>query len=209
MKTTLLLIRHGETDWNIAGRWQGHRDVPLNEKGMAQAHALARRLAGWPVAALYSSDLQRAYRTAVTVGRALGLEPIHEPLLRERHVGTLEGMSRTEIIAKYPHLVEELLQHRFNPPDGEGQIALRHRAVAAYQKIIQAHPQKMIALVSHGGLLNQLISHVLDLPEDRDGRLSLNGNTGLSIVGVYEHGPRLELLNDTSHLVAENLHPAH
>ncbi|MCP5095378.1 MAG: histidine phosphatase family protein, partial [Chloroflexi bacterium] len=80
MTTTLLLIRHGQTDWNVAGRWQGHADIPLNEIGKAQANALAERLADWPIKAIYRSDLMRCVQTATAVSNTTGITPIYNPI---------------------------------------------------------------------------------------------------------------------------------
>ena len=85
--TTILLVRHGQTAWNANGRWQGHADVPLNETGRGQAEAIAQRLAGqmeWEISALYASDLERAAKTAVIIGNAIGHTPIFDPIWRER-----------------------------------------------------------------------------------------------------------------------------
>ena len=91
MNTTIILIRHGLTDWNEEGRWQGNEDIPLNTTGIAQAQALGRRLASWPIESLYSSDLRRAAQTAAILGEAVDLQPIHDPSWRERDVGAFQG----------------------------------------------------------------------------------------------------------------------
>ena len=99
--TRIMLARHGETDWNREGRWQGHSDQPLNATGIAQAQALARRLAGEEIAALYTSDLLRAAQTAAEVTRTTGLEAILTPRLREVDVGDLVGLDRAEACLLY------------------------------------------------------------------------------------------------------------
>lgn len=203
--TTLLLIRHGQTDWNAAGRWQGHMDIPLNETGQTQATALADRLAGWPIRAVYSSDLQRAAMTAVPLAAALNLKPILDPLWRERDVGDFSGLTGAEARQRYPQAWVEMKNGLLNPPNGENFRDLRARAVAAYKHIITKHAGEMIAIVSHGGTLANVIAHVLEIPVDRYGRFRLNGNTGLSIIkNNAQHGAQLILLNDTSHLTHNN-----
>ena len=198
--TTILLIRHGQTDWNSAGRWQGHVDIPLNPTGRAQAEALARRLASWPIRAIYSSDLQRAAVTAQTIATAHHLSVNITPTWRERSGGLFEGLTGDEIAARYPEHWGEMRRGLLNPPGGESQAMLRERVVMAFDQLAAQHPNEMVAVVSHGGSLHALISHLLGLPVQEEGRFSLRGNTGLSIVELNDHGPRLLLLNDTSHL---------
>jgi broad specificity phosphatase PhoE len=198
--TTLLLIRHGQTDHNAAGRWQGHLDVPLNENGQAQAQALAQRLADWPIEAVYSSDLQRAAQTAVAIATPHTLQPTFDPIWRERDVGAFQSLNSQEIQTKFPAVWADMLKTGvLNPPNGEHQTSLRERAERALAQVLSQHEGQMIAIVSHGALLNGLISNVLGIPRERFGRFRLNGNTGLSIVENNSRGPVLTLLNDTSH----------
>jgi probable phosphoglycerate mutase len=198
--TTILLIRHAQTDWNLAGRWQGHTDIPLNDTGRAQAEALARRLSRWPIRAVYSSDLQRAAATADALSAALGLTTRYDGNWRERFGGLFEGLTGEEINARYPNEWGELRRGLLNPPNGESQAMLRERVTAAFEQLVHRHKGEMAAVVSHGGSLHALIAHLLGLPVQEEGRFTLRGNTGLTIVEVNAHGPRLVLLNDTSHL---------
>lgn len=201
MTTTILLIRHGQTDWNAQKRWQGHTDIPLNETGQAQAQALARRLAHWPIQTVYSSDLQRAAMTAVPLATTLNQQPILDTLWRERDVGDFGGLTGQEAREKYPEVWEEEKSGLLTPPNGEDWRALRRRAVTAFERVASRHEGEMVAVVSHGGTLANVIAHVLEIPVERYGRFRLSGNTGLSIVEITpERGPQLALLNDTSHL---------
>ena len=201
MTTTILLIRHGQTDWNAQGRWQGHNDIPLNETGQAQAQALARRLASWPIQAVYASDLKRAAMTAVSVATALNQQPILDSLWRERDVGDFGGLTSQEVRDRFPDIWATMKNGLLAPPNGEGWQALRARAVAAFKQVAARHEGAMVAVVSHGGTLANVIAHVLQIPVDQYGRFRLSGNTGLSIVEFLEgRGPHLTLLNDTSHL---------
>ncbi|MDX1662160.1 MAG: histidine phosphatase family protein [Candidatus Promineifilaceae bacterium] len=201
MTTTIILIRHGQTGWNVAGRWQGHTDVPLNEPGREQAHLLAARLRNWPISAIYSSDSQRAAETAAILGRALGMEPVTDHQWRERHGGLFQGLTRDEIRVQYPQAWKELQRGTVEPPEGESSATLRRRAETAYNALLERHSRETVAVVSHGGLLRALIGYVLGLPADVDPPISLHGNTGISIVEVPEDGrARLIRLNDTAHL---------
>jgi broad specificity phosphatase PhoE len=201
MPTTILLVRHGQTDWNAQQRWQGHLDIPLNETGKKQAAALARRLESWPIQAVYASDLQRAAMTAVSIATPLALQPIFDPQWRERDVGDFAGLTKEEIRHRYPDIWENMKHGLLAPPNGEDWRALRRRAAAAFEQVVSGHNGEMVVVVSHGGLLSNVVAHVLEIPENRHGRFRLSGNTGLSIIEITEtHGPRLTLLNDTSHL---------
>lgn len=201
MTTTILLIRHGQTDWNAQSRWQGHIDIPLNKTGQSQALALARRLASWPIQAIYASDLQRAAMTAVSIASTLNQQPIFDPLWRERDVGDFGGLTSQEAKERYPEVWSTMKNGLLSPPNGEDWRALRARAAAAFEQVAARHKGEMIAVVSHGGTLANVIAHVLQIPADQYGRFRLSGNTGLSIVEILAgRGPHLTLLNDTSHL---------
>lgn len=200
MTTTLLLIRHGVTDWNQARRWQGHADIPLNETGRQQAAALAKRLATWPLDAVISSDLRRCAQTAVTLAAPHDLQPVLDPIWRERDVGDFAGFTSEEVRARFPELWANASRGLVDPPNGEAFLDLHRRALAAYEKVLAAHSGQTVAVVSHGGLLHTLIAHVVGLNGSDYGRFSLRGNTGLSIIEVTNQGPYLVRLNDTSHL---------
>ena len=140
--TTLLLVRHGETDWNAAGRLQGHTDTPLNDYGRRQARALADRLAGERLDALYASDLSRARETAEILGAQLGLSVELDPDLREKSWGTWEGLTSTERDA-----VEFA---------GESTEAHRTRTLAALLRIAARHPDGRVLVVTHGGSMRRV-----------------------------------------------------
>jgi phosphoserine phosphatase len=151
--TTILLARHGETDWNLNRRVQGHSDTPLNDTGRAQARALGEELAEERIDAVYSSDLIRAHETAraVAESRGLGVTAIRD--LRERHFGTWEGLTDGEIFA------------RFNPApdsswgDGETRDEMAERVLDALRRIAAAHPESRVLVVSHGGPLRAVLAH--------------------------------------------------
>jgi broad specificity phosphatase PhoE len=140
--TTLLLVRHGETDWNAAGRLQGHTDRPLNALGRRQAKELAERLAGERVDAIYASDLARARETAEIVGERLGLTVVIDPDLREKDWGSWEGLTGDERVH-----VEYV---------GESTGEHRARMVRAVKRIAERHPDQRIVVVTHGGSLRRI-----------------------------------------------------
>jgi broad specificity phosphatase PhoE len=152
--TTLLLARHGETDWNRDGRFQGHADPPLNERGRRQAHALAELLADEPLEAIYSSDLLRAQETAQIVAMQRGMDVVLDPQLRERDVGEWSGLTRAEIDQRFPSQLQAW--HEGRVVVGETREALTERVLAAAHRISAAHPSGVVLVVSHGGALRML-----------------------------------------------------
>lgn len=200
MTTTILLIRHGQTEFNATGRWQGHLDVPLNDTGKAQAKALAQRLKNWPVAAVYASDLKRAAMTAVYLAQTWGLTPTYDSTWRERDVGVFEGRVTVELKQEFPDVWANMRNGIIDIPGSESNEVLRHRALKAYEKVVATYPAEMVAVVTHGGTLNALVSSLLGIPINYYGRLNFRGNTGLTIIEINEYGPRLTMINDTRHL---------
>jgi len=154
--TTLLLARHGETDWNRELRIQGSSDIELNELGLKQAHALAQELEHVELDAIYASDLSRARATAEAVAASHGLEVRLDARLRERSFGSWEGLTR-EDIAERPE------EHH----DGESDEEVRERVLAAVKSIAAAHPGEQVLVVSHGGALNSLWHHALGVRIER------------------------------------------
>jgi broad specificity phosphatase PhoE len=149
--TTILLARHGETDWNRENRFQGHADPPLNETGRAQAAELAAALANEPLAAVYSSPLRRAFETAQVVGAPHGLEPAPVDALREVDVGSWQGLTRAEIEERFPEQFARWLDYRQGWEDGESYEEMGRRVLAALLELAAAHEGKRILVVSHGG----------------------------------------------------------
>ena len=156
--TRIIAVRHGETAWNVDTRIQGHLDIPLNDRGLWQAQQLARALADEPVAAIYTSDLQRAQATAQAVANATGAPLVPEPDLRERSFGALQGRTFAEIETELP---EQALRWRkrdphFAPEGGESLTALRERIAATVHRLAARHPGELVVLVAHGGVLDVL-----------------------------------------------------
>jgi len=156
------LVRHGETPWNTERRLQGHIDIPLNDKGLAQAAAAARSLAGQPFAAIYTSDLERARHTAAAVANAQGLATQDDPRLRERHYGVFQGLTYDEAAARHP---EAYLRFKERDPEfafpegGESLLAFSGRIREALDGIAQRHGGEQVLVVTHGGVLD--IAHRL------------------------------------------------
>lgn len=157
--TDILLIRHGETDWNVDKRLQGHIDIGLNEAGQRQVLALGEALAGEGIDAVFASDLQRARDTAQAVAGAAGLAVQIDAGLRERCYGGFEGLRHTEIEARYPEACRQWKAREpdFRYPAGE-RIAetmreFYERSVAAVQRVLASGRYRKVAIVTHGGVL--------------------------------------------------------
>ena len=148
--TTLLLARHGETDWNLERRWQGHADPPLNDLGRKQARSLAESLAARPIDALYSSDLARARETAEIVGERIALPVGLDPRLREVDVGEWSGLTSPEVEQRFPVGLERR-RAGTGWDQGEAYEAMGARVVAALHEIAGAHPGERVVVVTHGG----------------------------------------------------------
>jgi probable phosphoglycerate mutase len=149
--TTILLARHGETDWNRDNRFQGHADPPLNETGRMQAAELAATLASQELVAVYSSPLQRALETARVVAAARGLDPVPVDALREVDVGSWQGLTRTEIEERFPEQFARWLDYEQGWADGESYQEMGERVVTALLELAAAHEGERVLAVSHGG----------------------------------------------------------
>jgi broad specificity phosphatase PhoE len=166
--THLYLIRHGQTDWNIEGRWQGHADVPLNNRGREQAAQIAHSLADVGLKAIYSSDLIRARDTAGALASTTGLAIQYDKRLREIHQGEWQGMLVTEIQARYGKQFHRRRENPLTvaPPGGETVLQVRERVVSAVEDIVRKHSFERVALVSHGFALAVIQVHYLERPID-------------------------------------------
>jgi broad specificity phosphatase PhoE len=149
--TTILLARHGETDWNREGRFQGHADPPLNEAGRAQAAELAAALARDELAAVYSSPLRRALETAEIVAGTHGLEPVPVQALHEVDVGSWQGLTRAEVERRFPEQYAHWLDYGQGWDDGETYDEMGERVVATLLELAAAHDGARILAVTHGG----------------------------------------------------------
>jgi alpha-ribazole phosphatase/probable phosphoglycerate mutase len=171
----LLLLRHPETDWNYEGRWQGHADLPLNQRGWEQLRAGLGGLATERWAALYSSDLLRAQEAATWLGMKLGLRPRMSSNLRERNMGEWEGMTPEEARAAWPDLYPRVEADPFRgrPPGGESFADLLARVEPVLQRIAGFHPGEAALVVTHGGILKAFLCVLLELDFGRRDELGM------------------------------------
>ncbi|MCS6880829.1 MAG: histidine phosphatase family protein [Oscillochloridaceae bacterium] len=198
----LILVRHGETPWNVTLQYQGHANVPLNERGREQARRAAARLRPLEVRALYASDIARAWETAEIIGAAIGQTPVPMPELREIDVGQWEGLTPEELYRRFP---DHMAEYRRDPArtvrlGGESYAQLQARALVALQRIQESHAQgEVVVAVSHGGTIRALLCHVIGLDLGNFGRMWLD-NGSLTELRLGRNGWRLMRLNDAAHV---------
>lgn len=164
--TKFCLVRHGQTDWNLEGRYQGQSDIGLNAAGFLQAQSLAQRLADQHFDAIYSSDLARARETAQVIADLQHLSVQIEPRLREINQGEWEGVLVSDIKVRYTELWQKRKEDPANvrPPGGESVGELRTRVITAIDEIAGHYPNGYILIVSHGLALATLLCQVQNVP---------------------------------------------
>lgn len=200
-RTQVIIVRHGQTEWNIKGIRQGHLDSPLTGRGLAQAKALGQRLAREKFSVLYSSDLGRAIETAREIVSVTGHQIVTDARLRERHLGIFQGLNADEINERYPE--ERRLMRTSGPgyviPGGESMIQQVERNVAFLDSLAVRHAGETIVVVTHGGVVSGFFRHTLAIPLDAPRRFEFV-NAGLNVF-AHEDGNWLLLTwGDVSHL---------
>lgn len=151
---SVLVVRHGQSEWNADGRWQGQSESPLSELGRAQARAATAAVGA--VDAIVASDLERAATTAAIIAEGTGIGPVlTDHRLRERHAGSFEGLTRDEIEAAHPgHLASGR-----RPPGWESDASVQERVLAALDDLAVRTPDGEVLVVAHGGVIYALESH--------------------------------------------------
>jgi probable phosphoglycerate mutase len=197
----IILVRHGETAWNLEGRTQGRKDSCLTEKGLYQAKLLGKRLKGEAVDLIYSSSLARARSTAQIIGEELSLDCHIREDLAEMGFGLWEGLTSNEIISKYPleSKAWHTTPHLLCVPEGEKLEIAQERISKAMEKIIMASGDKNTLVVSHGiiiklyllSFLNMSIADIYKLRQD---------NCSINVIEFGKRGPVLAKYNDTSYM---------
>ena len=164
--TEIIIIRHGETEWNKTGRFQGHSDVPLSEEGRAQAEALGRNLVLDHADAIYASDLIRAMETATPLAARFGLTVTPDPLLRELNFGAWEGRSFNDVNAEHSDAMKRFYNdpEHADIPESEPFPVFQKRVAGRVREIVRAHQGKRIVIVSHGASIRILLADILAMP---------------------------------------------
>ncbi|NIN65043.1 MAG: hypothetical protein GTO63_10150 [Anaerolineae bacterium] len=199
--TRVLLVRHGETEWNRVERFRGRTDIELNATGRSQAQAIAQRLSSWQMEAIYSSPLKRALQTAQPIAQACGREVQALDPIIDIDYGDCAGLSPEEFSTRHPDLFEKWRDApqgaRF--PRGESLDDLRRRAWPAVEEVCSAHEGGTVILVSHVVVNRVLICAALGVGHSSFWKIGQD-NAAINVIEAEQTGYRLLLLNDTCHL---------
>jgi len=200
--TRFIVVRHGETRWNLESRIQGHGDSALTEAGLLQADALARRLADEPFDVLVSSNLGRALETAARIGAMTKHEVVSDARFRERNFGCAEGFTIAELHERFPGVFARHMQEAdpdYRVPQAESRREFYVRIGEAFEALAREHEGRSIAVVCHGGVLAALYRHVNAIPHASLASISIP-NAGYNRVALEPAGWTIEVWGDTAHL---------
>ncbi len=201
MHTVLYAVRHGETEWNLTEKQQGHLDSPLTANGIKQAELLADGLAKKNIDILFSSDLGRALQTAEIIAKRLSLKVHTNSRLRERHLGILQALTKKEFVERYP--LEAVLFDSRNPdyvlPQGESSRQLFNRCTKCAEDIAGDNPGKNVLIVTHGGVLRSFFHKATNTPLVEPRQFSLF-NAAINSFSISNGQWRLDTWGEISHL---------
>lgn len=199
-KTEIILIRHGETEWNVVGRLQGQHDSLLTAAGMKQAKGLARRMKSDQFSHLYSSDLGRTMSTAQEIAHLTQHEVIPDKRLREKSLGILEGLTWSQAGERHPQVIKGLEQqgNAYVVPEGESTDQMLARTLDFLEEMAVRHTGGRIAAVTHGAVLSALFRHLLGIPLDTPRRFHIL-NTSIHEIANENGTWWVNLLGDTHH----------
>ena len=208
--TRILILRHGETDWNISKKIQGWRGTGLNATGLKQARAAARRLkVHWKIEGVVSSDLKRSMQTAEVAARAFRLPVVKEPLARERRFGDWEGKKISQVLERYKLSASQRRDPflSFNPRGGESMAVFSRRMEKLLKTIEKNHAGKTVLLVTHGGPMRILACRATGIPWKSYYRLGRPSNAALSLIEVQGGVRWIDFYNDAAHLEHPSIKP--
>ena len=191
----IYLVRHAQSEWNAAGRWQGQADPPLSRRGLEQAARLARHFPDMPVTHILTSDLQRARQTATPFAERFGLDLAVDLDLREIDVGSWSGLTRAEIVAADPDALDRYTRGEVGWEGGETFAAHEERAARAGATLESVDTDDVVVAVTHGGTIRAMLRTLLALPHDGRWKLTGPGHTTLTHVTRGPHGWRLVTFN--------------
>ena len=203
--SSLLLVRHGITEFNSTRRFQGYSDPELSDAGYGQVERLRDRLADEEVDAVYSSDLKRTLATAEVICSGRNVEIMPCPELRECNYGDAEGLTFQEINSRYPEMAQFIVNFnlRLEFPGGESFKEFIERTIKFLDRLNEHAPSETILISSHSGPLRVLLCALLGIDQDHWWQIRVD-NASLSIADTYPRGAIISLLNDTSHLKEES-----
>lgn len=202
--TTIILVRHGQTEWNRVERFRGRADVPLNETGLAQAEATGRRVAGaWHPSAIYTSPLSRALKTAEAIAKACGLRVQVHPGLVDIDYGEWQGLTPQEARQRWREQIEAWYNqpHLARIPGGETLDGLRQRLMSTLKELVGRHSGETIVLVGHTVVNRVMLLIVLGLGNERFWRIRQD-TCAINVFEAEGGDFTLVSLNDTCHLGA-------
>ncbi|MGQ0577485.1 MAG: histidine phosphatase family protein [Betaproteobacteria bacterium] len=204
METILTLVRHGETEWNAAGRIQGHLDIPLSATGFAQAAAIGRRLGGEAFDSILSSDLERALQTARAIVRYSKQAIIGDARLRERRLGVLQGFTGEEAATRHPQAWQAFkARHPDAPLEGGERLAeFSRRVVGLIEYLLMTYTGSRLLLVTHGGVLDAAYRHATALPLNAPRDFPIY-NASVNVLRHRGGAWTVESWGDVSHLPQE------
>jgi broad specificity phosphatase PhoE len=195
----VIFIRPGETDWNRLDRWQGWVSSPLNQHGRLQVEALANFLRNIGIGALYASDLTRAKQTAEIISEKAGMQPVYDENLRERNIGSWQGLMLEEVRAWYPDAYDQYISspNDYQIPGGESLREVKTRMKQAFDKITSANDVETVAVVTHTVSIRALLEDLITGYEAQRSRL---GNSSVTTIRLGDEGWSIVASNDIEHL---------
>lgn len=199
--TRLVVIRHGRTEWNRVERFRGRADIELDEIGVRQAEAAAERLSTWPIKAVYTSPLKRAFTTASVLAKRLGLEPAVLPEIIDIDYGDWQGLTPEDVSTRNHRLFSAWLTspNLVKFPNGESLEEVRERAALAIDRIIAKHTDGTVAVVSHKVVCQIIILHLLGIDNSCFWQIAQDV-CAINLFEIRDGVPSALLLNDTCHL---------
>lgn len=197
----LLAVRHGATEWSQARRFAGSRDIPLTAYGRLQAEAVAQAFAGSVAAAVYTSPLERARTSAEVIAKPHRLDPVLDPDFREMGFGVWEGLTRDELLTRFPAEARGWASapHRLTPPQGEALTAVDARVRAALAGLVARHRGETVILVSHAIVLRLIVLAALGLGPDRLWSVDASP-AGITEIEYQENWATVHRMNTLAHL---------
>ena len=202
----LVLVRHGETEWNKLGRFQGHCDIALNSRGLAQAKETARAVVEWKHSAVYSSPLQRTMQVAQEISQLGGMPVVGVPGFMELSLGDLEGVNGEAMRLDWPEVFAAWVKDpaTVSMPNGESLGDLQDRAWNSLVELELAHPQdETLIIVSHNFAIRAMVGKLLEMSLSSFHRMSLDLSS-ICVIESDQRGRRLTRYNSTCHLSPEN-----